>query len=239
MTSLGIIPARYQSTRFPGKPLVDILGKSMIQRVYEQAKLSQLNHVIVATDDQRIVDEVMRFGGEVMMTSSRHLSGTDRCMEVVDNLENQYDIVVNVQGDEPFISPKQINTLIQAFNEKGIQIATLAKHIQNAEDLKNPNKPKVSFDRDFKAVSFDRIINTVFHSTRFYKHIGLYAYRPKVLKHICTLQPSAKEISQKLEQWRWLENGYNIKVELSSIEAYSVDTKEDLKKIIERFGDSN
>ena len=238
MTSLGIIPARYQSTRFPGKPLVNILGKSMIQRVYEQAIQANLNHVIVATDDIRIVEAVKSFGGQVMMTSSQHLSGTDRCMEVVENLENQYDVIVNIQGDEPFVAPEQINTLIQAFINEGTQIATLAKSIENAEDLINPNKPKVSFNEKFEAISFDRIVNANFQPNCFYKHIGLYAYRAEVLKIICPLKPSTKEISQKLEQWRWLENGYKIKVERSSIDAYSVDTPEDLKKIIERFGDT-
>ena len=238
MTSLGIIPARYQSSRFPGKPLVNILGKSMIQRVYEQAKKSNLNHVIVATDDERIFEHVKAFNGQVMMTSTKHISGTDRCMEVLEKLNYKLDIVVNIQGDEPFINPNQINALISSFKESLTQIATLARRIKNVEDLKNPNKPKVSFDEHYMATSFDRIINDNFQTTDFYKHIGLYAYRPQVLKHICSLEPSAKELSQKLEQWRWLENGCTIRVKLSEHDTFSVDTEEDLKKIIERFGGS-
>jgi 3-deoxy-manno-octulosonate cytidylyltransferase (CMP-KDO synthetase) len=238
MRTIGIIPARYQSTRFPGKPLINILGKSMIQRVYEQSKKSDLDQVIVATDDERIFDTVQSFKGQVMMTSTQHISGTDRCMEVLDNLNSKYEVVVNIQGDEPFVDPEQINTLIHAFRESQTQIATLAKLIENAEDLKNPNKPKVSFDENYMATSFDRVVDTNFFPNNFYKHIGLYAYRPEVLKNICTLEPSVIELSQKLEQWRWLENGYNIKVERSTKDAFSVDTPDDLKKIIERFGDT-
>jgi len=236
MKTLGIIPARYNSSRFPGKPLVTILGKSMIQRVYEQAKLSKLDAVIVATDDERIYNEVRSFGGDVQMTSDHHLSGTDRCVEVLNNIGKNYDIIVNIQGDEPFIEPQQINQLIEAFTDKDTRIATLAQPIEKAEDLQNSNKPKVFFDEEEWAISFDRIVRASFHKDTFYKHIGLYAFRPNTLKEIALLPPSPKEVELKLEQWRWLENGYAIKVKTSPFDTYSVDTEEDLKKIIERFG---
>lgn len=236
MKSLGIIPARFQSTRFPGKPLADILGKSMIQRVYEQAKQSKLDAVIVATDDERIFNAVQSFGGEVKMTSDQHISGTDRCTEVVKNIKNNFDVIVNIQGDEPFVEPKQINQLIDAFTDSNTTIATLAQVIDNPEELRNFNKPKVTFDANEGAVSFDRLINEPFKKNTFYKHIGLYAFRPKTLKELSALKPSQKEIEQKLEQWRWLENGYKITVKKTPFDTYSVDTEDDLKKIIERFG---
>ena len=236
MKTLGIIPARFNSTRLPGKPLIDILGKSMIQRVYEQAKQSTLDTVIVATDDERIVSEVRSFGGEVTMTCEHHLSGTDRCIEVVETIGKEYDVIVNVQGDEPFIEVEQINQLIAAFTDLNTNIATLAQVIDDSNELQNFNKPKVRFDENEWALSFDRIINKPFQKDTFYKHIGLYAFRPKTLKEISLLTPSPKELELKLEQWRWLENGLNIKVKKTALDTYSVDTEEDLKKIIERFG---
>lgn len=236
MRTLGIIPARYQSSRFPGKPLADILGKSMIQRVYEHAKKSKLDDVIVATDDDRIAEEVKSFNGEVRMTSDQHLSGTDRCMEVAESVSKEFDIIVNIQGDEPFIEAEQINQLIDAFGSPDTQIATLAQLIEQAEDLQNYNKPKVLFDEKEMVVSFERVVNSPFKANTFYKHIGLYAFRPEILKEIAQLKPSVKELELKLEQWRWLENDYNIKIKITPYDTYSVDTKDDLKKIIERFG---
>ena len=239
MTVIGIIPARYDSSRFPGKPLKNILGKSMIRRVYEQAEQSRLEKVIVATDDKRIVDEVLSFDGEVMMTSSEHISGTDRCLEVAQKIANVNDIMINIQGDEPFIEPKQINQLIAAFTNKEIGIVTLCKRIEKADTLVDYNKPKVKFDDNKKAISFDRVINLPFEDGVFYKHIGIYAYRFNVLEKVCGLEQSSLEIKHKLEQWRWLQNGYDILVLETPFDSYSVDTHEDLKKIIERFGDSN
>ncbi len=236
MKTLGIIPARFKSTRLPGKPLIDILGKSMIQRVYEQAKHSKLDAVIVATDDERIVSEVHSFGGEVTMTSEHHLSGTDRCIEVVETIGKEYDVIVNVQGDEPFIEAEQINQLIAAFTDLNTNIATLAQVIDESNELQNFNKPKVRFDENEWALSFDRTIDKPFQKDTFYKHIGLYAFRSKTLKEISLLTPSPKELELKLEQWRWLENGLKIKVKKTAFDTYSVDTEEDLKKIIERFG---
>jgi 3-deoxy-manno-octulosonate cytidylyltransferase (CMP-KDO synthetase) len=238
MTIIGIIPARYNSTRLPGKPLADILGKSMIRRVYERAQLSKLDKIVVATDDQRIVDEVKSFGGEAIMTSSQHISGTDRCLEVLLSLTEKYDAVVNIQGDEPFIEPKQINQLIDAFTNQNIEIATLAKSIENEEILVNTSKPKVNFDANGVAISFDRLINSPFQKGAFFKHIGIYAYRSDILEKVCKLKPSSLEVEHKLEQWRWLENGYKLSVLETPFESHSVDTPADLKKIIERFGDS-
>ena len=239
MTVIGIIPARYNSSRLPGKPLKKILGKSMIRRVYEQAEQSELEKIIVATDDKRIVDEVLSFNGEVMMTSSEHISGTDRCLEVAQKVANVNDVIINIQGDEPFIESEQINQLIEAFNDKEIGIVTLCKRIEKADTLVNNSKPKVKFDGNKKAISFDRVINSPFEDGVFYKHIGIYAYRFNVLEKVCALKPSSLEIKHKLEQWRWLQNGYDILVLETPFDSYSVDTPEDLKKIIERFGDSN
>ena len=239
MTVIGIIPARYDSKRLPGKPLKSILGKSMIRRVYEQAEQSELEKVIVATDNQRIVDEVLSFNGEVMMTSSEHISGTDRCLEVAQKFASVNDIIINIQGDEPFIEPQQINKLIAAFTDKEIGIVTLCIRIEKADTLVDNSKPKVKFDDNKKAISFDRVINSPFEDGVFYKHIGIYAYRFNVLEKVCALKPSSLEINHKLEQWRWLQNGYDILVLETPFDSYSVDTPEDLKKIIERFGDSN
>ena len=239
MTVIGIIPARYNSSRLPGKPLKNILGKSMIRRVYEQAEQSELEKIIVATDDKRIVDEVLSFNGEVMMTSSEHISGTDRCLEVAQKVAIVNDVIINIQGDEPFIEPEQINQLIEAFNDKEIGIVTLCKRIEKADTLVNNSKPKVKFDGNKKAISFDRVINSPFEDGVFYKHIGIYAYRFNVLEKVCALKPSSLEIKHKLEQLRWLQNGYDILILETPFDSYSVDTPEDLKKIIERFGDSN
>ena len=239
MKVIGIIPARYDSSRFPGKPLKNILGKSMIRRVYEQVEQSGLEKVIVATDDKRIVDEVLSFNGEVMMTSPEHISGTDRCLEVAQKIANVNDFIINIQGDEPFIEPQQINQLIAAFTDKEIGIVTLCKRIEKADTLVDNSKPKVKFDDNKKAISFDRVINSPFEDGFFYKHIGIYAYRFNVLEKVCALKPSSLETKHKLEQWRWLQNGYDILVLETPFDSYSVDTPEDLKKIIERFGDSN
>tara|TARA_B100001741_G_scaffold313846_1_gene322686 strand:- start:17182 stop:17898 length:717 start_codon:yes stop_codon:yes gene_type:complete len=237
MTAIGIIPSRYCSSRFPGKPLKNILGKSMIQRVYEQAMKSKLDKVIVATDDQRIFNEVLSFDGEVVMTSSKHINGTERCLEAIQKINSKHKIIINIQGDEPFINPAQINQLIDSFEDEKIEIITLAKRIESEEIFFDPNKIKVKIDNKKRAVSFDRMINSEFTKT-FYKHIGIYAYRPTVLKKICFLDPTSLEIKHKLEQLRWLENGLDILVLETSLDSFNVDTPDDLKKIIERFGSS-
>ena len=237
MTSIGIIPSRYCSSRFPGKPLKNILGKSMIQRVYEQAMKSKLDKVIVATDDQRIFNEVLSFNGEVVMTSSKHINGTERCLEAIEKIKSEHKIIINIQGDEPFINPTQINQLIDSFEDEKIEIITLAKRIESEEIFFDPNKIKVTINNK-KAVSFDRIINSEFKKEIFYKHIGIYAYRSKILKKICLLNPSSLEIKYGLEQLRWLQNGIDIVVLETSLDSFNVDTPNDLKKIIERFGSS-
>ncbi|MDB4061920.1 3-deoxy-manno-octulosonate cytidylyltransferase [Vicingaceae bacterium] len=242
MRSIGIIPARYASTRFPAKPLVEIKGKSMIQRVYEQAKKSTaLDHVVVATDDQRIFDVVKTFNGEVVMTSENHQSGTDRCLDAALQMEIEFDVVVNIQGDEPFISPSQIDLILSCFTQENTEIATLVKLIEDAKTLWDPNKPKVVLDDDDFAILFSRQCipyllgvekenwNEVFN---FYKHIGMYAYRFETLKEICNLKPSRLEKAENLEQLRWIENGYRIKTAITEEEAFSIDTPDDLEELI-------
>ncbi len=223
---VGIIPSRYASTRFPAKPLVDIAGKSMIQRVYEQAsKASLLNDVIIATDDQRIFDHVISFGGKVVMTSSSHQSGTDRCAEVVGCL-NDVDVVINIQGDEPFIEPEQIDQLATCFENEETKIATLIKKITNKEDLDSDTVVKVNT----KSVDFSRKPFSTLDKS--YKHIGIYAYRVDTLKIVSKLPQSERELTERLEQLRWLDNGFQIQLAETEHESNSVDTPEDLKRLL-------
>lgn len=241
MKILGIIPARFGSTRFPGKPLIDINGKTMIQRVYEQAQHSvHLTDVIVATDDERIFNHVKGFEGKVILTSSSHESGTDRCAEVLEKCGEDYNIVVNIQGDEPFIDPDQINQLCQCFDDGKTDVATLIKKIETEEELFNPNKPKVIVDNNNFALLFSRAAipflkgwNQELWMSKhtYFKHIGIYGYRVNVLKKIAQLKVSKLEKAEGLEQLRWLENGFNIKVAETKLEAISIDTPEDLEKI--------
>ena len=234
MKSLGIIPARFASTRFPGKPLIDIGGKTMIQRVYEQSLLSNLNKVVVATDDERIADEVSRFGGEFVMTASNHQSGTDRCAEVAKNLPG-YDIVINIQGDEPFIDPIQINLVRDCFNDEKVQLATLIKAIHSEEELHNPNIPKVIIGNQQQAIYFSRYpipyLRNPSFSHQFYKHIGIYGYKTAVLLEITQLKPSILELAESLEQLRWIENGYQIQTKLTTIETVAIDSPSDLLRL--------
>ncbi|MDB4903311.1 MAG: kpsU [Mucilaginibacter sp.] len=242
MNILGIIPARYASTRFPGKPLVDIGGKSMIQRVYEQAKKCiHLSEVIVATDDARIYDHVISFGGVVIMTSADHQSGTDRCAEVA--LQHpQYNVIINIQGDEPFIDPEQISKLATCFNSESTQIATLIKKVQNQQELLNPNSPKVVINKLSEAVYFSRSPlphirgqeqqNWLNYYT-YFKHIGIYGYRADILQQITKLPVSSLEKAESLEQLRWIENDYRIKVAETELETHAIDTPEDLEKLSE------
>lgn len=241
MRIVGIIPARYASTRFPGKPLVDIGGKSMIQRVYEQAKKSSaLAEVVVATDDSRIEKHVKDFGGAVIMTATEHQSGTDRCFEVVQKLENPADVVINIQGDEPFIQPGQIDEIASCFQIPAVQLATLVKKISSTEELFNTNIPKVLLNKNKEAIYFSR--QTIPHlrgkkeeewlkNYTYYKHIGIYAYQSGILGKITALPPSSLELAEGLEQLRWIENGYKIKVEFTDYESVAVDVPEDLKKL--------
>lgn len=237
---IGIIPARYASTRFPGKPLQLIGGKSMIQRVFEQVS-KVLPTVYVATDDQRIFDAVEAFGGNVVMTSENHKSGTDRCFEAFQKVGEGKEIVINIQGDEPFIQTSQIETICQCFDNKETQIATLVKPFKSSDGTKalfNPNSPKVLLNKDSEAIYFSRNVIPYLRGKEqedwinlhtYYKHIGLYAYRGDVLKEITQLPQSSLELAESLEQLRWIENGYKIKVGVTEVETIGIDTPEDLK----------
>jgi 3-deoxy-manno-octulosonate cytidylyltransferase (CMP-KDO synthetase) len=241
MKILGIIPARYASSRFPGKPLVDIGGKSMIRRVYEQAKkCDHLTELIVATDDDRIYDHVISFGGVAVMTASDHQSGTDRCAEVA-LAHPQYHVIINIQGDEPYIDPEQITKLAVCFNSADVQIATLIKRVKTEQELHNPNSPKVIVNKLDEAVYFSR--SAVPHIRgeepqnwlefyTYFKHIGIYGYRADVLQQITKLPISALEKAESLEQLRWVENGYRIKVAETELETHAIDTPEDLENLI-------
>jgi len=241
MKILGIIPARYASTRFPGKPLVEIKGKTMIQRVYEQAKKTvALAEVVVATDDERIAQEVDRFGGKYIMTSATHQSGTDRCAEVAEQLQ-EFDIIINIQGDEPYINPEQIELLANCFQEERTEIATLIKEIHTDEELHNINIPKVVLNTRHEALYFSRQVIPYIRnvqkenwvkSHQFYKHIGIYGYRKDVLSAITKLQPSSLELAENLEQLRWLENGFSIQTKVTNLDTIAIDTPEDLQKIL-------
>ncbi len=239
---VAIIPARYASTRFPGKPLVDIGGKTMIQRVYDQVS-KVLDDVYVATDDQRIFDNVRSFGGKVIMTSDAHRSGTDRCYEAFTKLDDWFDVVINVQGDEPFIQPEQIEALKNCFADEETQIATLVKKIterDGVEVLFNPNSPKVVIDKQNNALYFSRSPIPYKRGSDeknwiaehdYYKHVGVYAYRSEVLSQIVQMPPSKLELAESLEQLRWLENGLKIKAGFTEVETVGIDTPEDLEKI--------
>lgn len=238
---VAVIPARFASTRFPGKPLADIGGKPMIQRVYEQVSKA-LDDVYVATDDQRIYDAVVAFGGKVIMTSDQHRSGTDRCYEAFTKIDEYFDVVVNVQGDEPFIQPEQIETLKNCFADVNTQIATLAKRVtvnDGTEFLQNANNPKLVVNKRDEAMYFSRSVipykrgeapEEWIATHDYLKHVGIYAYRAEVLGELTALEPSALEIAESLEQLRWLENGYRIKVGYTDVETVGIDTPEDLEK---------
>ena len=250
MKFIGIIPARYGSSRFPGKPLADMAGKPMIQRVYEQVKKA-LDEVWVATDDERILQVVESFGGRAVLTSADHKSGTDRCNEAFSKIGNDFDVIINIQGDEPFIQPQQIETLKTCFDSKETELATLVKPFKKEdgfEVLFNPNSPKVVLNKNSEAIYFSRSIIPYIrdaHHTEwldkhiFYKHIGMYAYRADVLKKITLLPQSNLELAESLEQLRWIENGYKIKVGLTDIETIGIDTPEDMEKAIKLLNLNN
>ena len=238
MTFTAIIPARYASTRFPGKPLAVLGGKTVIQRVYEQVS-SMLSEVYVATDDERIFSCVESFGGKAVMTRKDHQSGTDRIQEAVEKTATQADIIINVQGDEPFIQPSQIQTLMQLFDDPSTQIGTLGKPFESLEAVENPNSPKIVTDNRGFALYFSRSIipyirgkaqTDWFGEYPFLKHLGVYAYRREVLAEVTKLPQSSLEKAESLEQLRWLQNGYRIRVGLTDVETVGIDTPEDLKK---------
>lgn len=248
MKFLGIIPARYASTRFPAKPLAMLGGKTVIQRVYEQVA-GILDDAYVATDDERIENTVKAFGGKVVMTSVRHKSGTDRCYEAYTRIGGNYEVIVNIQGDEPFIQASQLQAIKACFDTPSTQIATLVKPFtadNDFEALENVNSPKVVLDRNMKALYFSRSIIPYQRNADkkdwlknhvYYKHIGLYAYRAEVLKEITSLPQSSLELAESLEQLRWLENGYSIKAGITEVETIGIDTPQDLERA-ERFLES-
>lgn len=241
MKFIGIIPARYASTRFPAKPLALLGGKPVIQRVYEQV-YGILDDAVVATDDQRIYDVVLSFGGKCVMTSVNHKSGTDRCYEALTKVGSSYDVVVNIQGDEPFVQEQQLRAIMKCFDDTTTQIATLVKPFtkdDGLEALQNPNTPKVVFDNNFHALYFSRSVIPYFRgknpeewlqNAEYYKHIGIYAYKADTLKEITLLPQSKHELAESLEQLRWIDNGYTIKVGISDVETIGIDTPEDLAR---------
>ncbi|MBB6610826.1 3-deoxy-manno-octulosonate cytidylyltransferase [Pontibacter sp. Tf4] len=241
MDVLGIIPARFASTRFPGKPLTDINGKTMIRRVYEQASASGLAEVIVATDDDRIYNHVTGFGGKAIMTAEHHQSGTDRCFEAYKLHDKPYEYIVNIQGDEPFIKPEQIDLVASCFQRPGTQLATLVKKIKSEEELFNVNAPKVVLSTSGDALYFSRqpipycrnVPQDIWHKQHtYYKHIGIYGYRADILEQITQLPPSALELAESLEQLRWLENGFKITTALTEFETIGIDSPEDLQRVM-------
>lgn len=246
MNAIAIIPARYASTRFPGKPLVDIAGKSMIQRVYERTSLAKsIQTVVVATDDQRIADHVQDFGGQAIMTSESHTSGTDRCAEASSRFLSA-DIIVNIQGDEPFIQAEQIDLLTDCFQHDSVKIATLIKKVDDAEDLFNRNIPKVTVTKDMKALYFSRSTIPYLRGSAesswldkhiYFKHIGVYAFRRSTLMQLTKLPPSPLEQAESLEQLRWLEHGYKIQTAETTHQSHGIDVPEDVDRVIALFKD--
>lgn len=241
MKFIGVIPARYASTRFPGKPLAILGGKTVIQRVYEQVS-SVLEEAYVATDDDKIFNTVKQFGGKVVMTSPNHKSGTDRIEEAVQKIGGHFDVVINVQGDEPFIHRSQLEEIIRCFDDPQTQIATLGKSFvkeQGFEAMENPNSPKIVVDNCGYAMYFSRSVipfvrgkekDFWIDSYPYLKHLGIYAYRTNVLHEITQLPQSSLELAESLEQLRWLQNGYRIKVGLTNVETIGIDTPEDLQR---------
>ena len=247
MNILGIIPARYASTRFPGKPLANIKGKTMIRRVFENCK-ETLENVIVATDNNLIKNEVIQFGGNVIMTSENHKSGTDRCAEALVKYEKEtgksFDIIINIQGDEPLIQKEHLTKLIACFNDSKTEIATLINKAETNANIFDPNKPKVIIDKNNYAIYFSRspipylrnFKKEVWHQHHsFYRHLGIYAYRNEILKKITKLPVSGLEIAESLEQNRWIENGFKIKTDITDKSSVSIDTPEDLEEFIKKF----
>jgi 3-deoxy-manno-octulosonate cytidylyltransferase (CMP-KDO synthetase) len=242
MNIIGIVPARFGSTRFPGKPLAEINGKTMIQRVYEQCLQAKLlTKLVVATDDERILNHILEFGGQAILTSPQHVSGTDRCAEVLEKMENaSIDVVINIQGDEPYIHPEQIDLLCSSFEKNDVYLATLVKKITSTDELFNHNNVKVILNKRNEAVYFSRSpipYNRNFpeqewlkHST-YYKHIGIYGYETKTLLEVARLAKTNLEITESLEQLRWIENGYTIHAGITSLESIAIDTPEDLLRI--------
>ena len=240
MKILGVIPARYASTRFPGKPLVKINGKTMIHRVYEQAALSNLKEIIVATDDERIFNHVIDFGGKAIMTNSHHQSGTDRCYEASVKSNIDYDYVINVQGDEPFLDPEQINELCSVC-DGSIELATQMIQCKNHEVLFDTGEVKIALNNSNEAIYFSRSVIPFLKNKNekewhlhhsYFRHVGMYAYRKDVLEKITLLSPSKLELAESLEQLRWIEAGYKIKCIETNYDSHCIDTPEDIDKVL-------
>ena len=246
---LGVIPARYASTRFPGKALIDIQGKSMIQRVYVQAKKSKsLAKVVVATDDERIAQHVKRFGGEYVMTAVNHPSGTDRCFEALQKASGNFKYVINIQGDEPFIDPSQIDLLADTLKDGKTELATLVIPVDSHELLFNEGEVKVTVNSNMEALYFSRMVIPYIKGVdqkewhkhfNYYRHVGMYAYRSDLLEELTKLKPSALEKAESLEQLRWLENGFKIKVAVTHHDSHCIDTPEDLERVLRMVGNSH
>ena len=238
MKFIGIIPARYASTRFPGKPLALLGGKPVIQHVYEKVA-AVLEAAYVATDDERIYDVVKSFGGQVVMTRTDHKSGTDRIEEAIEKIGGEWDVVVNVQGDEPFVAKSQLDTICHCFDDPTTQIATLGKPFESMEAVQNPNSPKIVVDNMGFAMYFSRSVIPYVRGKEksswlthypFLKHLGIYAYRKDVLRQVTQLPQSSLEIAESLEQLRWLQNGFEIKVGTTDVETVGIDTPQDLER---------
>ncbi len=238
MKFIGIIPARYASTRFPGKPLALLGGKPVIQHVYEKVA-AVLEAAYVATDDERIYDVVKSFGGQVVMTRTDHKSGTDRIEEAIEKIGGEWDVVVNVQGDEPFVAKSQLDTICHCFDDPTTQIATLGKPFESIEAVQNPNSPKIVVDNMGFAMYFSRSVIPYVRGKEmsswlthypFLKHLGIYAYRKDVLRQVTQLPQSSLEIAESLEQLRWLQNGFKIKVGTTDVETVGIDTPQDLER---------
>lgn len=238
MKFIGIIPARYASTRFPGKPLALLDGKPVIQHVYEKVA-AVLEAAYVATDDERIYDAVKSFGGQVVMTRTDHKSGTDRIEEAIEKIGGEWDVVVNVQGDEPFVAKSQLDTICHCFDDPTTQIATLGKPFESMEAVQNPNSPKIVVDNMGFAMYFSRSVIPYVRGKEesswlthypFLKHLGIYAYRKDVLRQVTQLPQSSLEIAESLEQLRWLQNGFKIKVGTTDVETVGIDTPQDLER---------
>ena len=245
MNILGIIPARYRSNRLPGKSLLDIGGKPMIQRVYEQSvQCKALTKLVVATDDRRIFEKVSSFGGEALMTSDKHRNGTERCSEVVQILNGQWDVIINIQGDEPFIQPNQIQKLAECFIDPGVDIATMVKKIEDPTELEDTSTVKVSFDNNQKAIKFSRsaiITNQKDDNGKpdivpdHFKHVAIYGFKHEIFEQVKVLEPTPMEKAESLEQLRWLENGFTITIVETDYDSFSIDTEEDYKKALKLF----
>ena len=235
MKSLVIIPSRLNSTRLPEKPLILIKGKSLVSRVYHQVKkCKNKTDILIATDNEKIVDHVKSFNGEVVLTNEKHISGTERCNEAVQSLNKKYDLIINVQGDEPIINPKIIDEIINTFDDINDEIITVAKEINNPMQIDNEHIVKVEFNSKMIAKDFFRKPKNKYENL-FYKHYGIYAFKPSILKELCDLKPTQNELSNNLEQLRWLDNNYKIRIMKTKFHNVSIDTKEDIEYLLKKY----